>query len=267
MLKLVIITARLNQPLKLNKMETLTSKQAKFVDAYIITQNATESARRAGYKGNYKVLGVTGSDNLKKPCIQAAIANRTRRVVTASERMVVDVYAELSKNFEFVSKLRDACQAWLLLDDTYSIAPRTEEVDVVHVVQDSNGNDKRITERLDILMSYLEGNGYIAPSPFIKTVDIREYALKTVDKCETLLDKFAKLGGLYVQDRANPVTAEAMAQTLLMVNALIARGVPLSTEELAEMGAASGYDRGTMLVELEKAEAELLARAVDVTPE
>jgi len=51
----------------------LTVKQKAFVSHYIETLNATEAARRAGYRGSDNVLSVTGYDNLRKPKIREAI--------------------------------------------------------------------------------------------------------------------------------------------------------------------------------------------------
>lgn len=55
-------------------MSTLTPKQQAFVDAY--DGNATEAARKAGYKGNDVTLGAVGAENLKKPLIANAIKDR-----------------------------------------------------------------------------------------------------------------------------------------------------------------------------------------------
>lgn len=47
--------------------EKLTLKQQKFIDFYIETGNATESARLAGYKAKTdKAMGNIGSENLEK---------------------------------------------------------------------------------------------------------------------------------------------------------------------------------------------------------
>ena len=51
----------------------LTPKQELFVKHYLITKNATESARLSGYKGNDVTLGQVGAENLKKPQIALAI--------------------------------------------------------------------------------------------------------------------------------------------------------------------------------------------------
>lgn len=56
----------------------LTEKQRRFVEAYMgeATGNATEAARRAGYKGGESTLRSVGSENLTKPDIITAIKIR-----------------------------------------------------------------------------------------------------------------------------------------------------------------------------------------------
>lgn len=51
-------------------MQRLTSKQRLFINAYLKGNNQVESARIAGYKGDYNALSVTASNNLRKPNIQ-----------------------------------------------------------------------------------------------------------------------------------------------------------------------------------------------------
>lgn len=52
----------------------MTPKQRAFIAAY--AGNATEAARKAGYRGSDAVLGQTGYELLKKPEIAEAIAKR-----------------------------------------------------------------------------------------------------------------------------------------------------------------------------------------------
>ena len=51
---------------------SLTAKQARFVEEYMVDLNATQAAIRAGYskKSSYSI----GQENLKKPVISDAIA-------------------------------------------------------------------------------------------------------------------------------------------------------------------------------------------------
>ncbi|MAL41400.1 terminase small subunit [Thalassospira sp.] len=59
----------------------LTGKQQRFVEEYLIDQNATQAAIRAGY--SEKTAHATGHENLKKPEIAKALekeqAERTKR--------------------------------------------------------------------------------------------------------------------------------------------------------------------------------------------
>ncbi len=52
----------------------MTERQRRFVDFYIETGNATEAARKAGYKE--KCARQTGAENLTKPVISAYIQER-----------------------------------------------------------------------------------------------------------------------------------------------------------------------------------------------
>ena len=56
------------------KESKLTPKQRLFVQYYC--GNATDAARKAGYKGNDNTLSIVGFENLRKPNVQAAIQAR-----------------------------------------------------------------------------------------------------------------------------------------------------------------------------------------------
>ena len=56
----------------------MTTKQKAFCEYYIETGNATESARRAGYKE--KAASQTGAENLKKPYLAAYIKERLDKI-------------------------------------------------------------------------------------------------------------------------------------------------------------------------------------------
>ena len=59
------------------KEHKFTVKQQRFIDFY--DGNATEAARKAGYKGNDNTLKQVGSENLAKPYISSAIKNREEK--------------------------------------------------------------------------------------------------------------------------------------------------------------------------------------------
>jgi len=52
----------------------LTNRQRAFVDHYLRCLNATEAAKKAGYRGNYDTLRSIGSENLTKPNIARHIS-------------------------------------------------------------------------------------------------------------------------------------------------------------------------------------------------
>lgn len=66
------------------KKKKLTPKQELFVSEYLKTGNATEAARRAGYKGNDNTLAQVGNENLRKPnvveLIKSKEAERSKRL-------------------------------------------------------------------------------------------------------------------------------------------------------------------------------------------
>lgn len=55
----------------------LTTKQQKFVDTYSLIGNATQAARSAGY--SERTACKIGSENLRKPDIQLALAERQEK--------------------------------------------------------------------------------------------------------------------------------------------------------------------------------------------
>jgi phage terminase small subunit len=71
----------------------VNSKQERFVQEYIIDLNATQAAIRAGYKP--KTAYSTGSENLKKPEIQTAIAKaeaeRSARTQITADRVLQEL--------------------------------------------------------------------------------------------------------------------------------------------------------------------------------
>lgn len=60
----------------------LTAKQCKFTEEYLICWNASEAARRAGYRWPYKVASML----MARPCIKELIAQRiTEAAMSADE--------------------------------------------------------------------------------------------------------------------------------------------------------------------------------------
>ncbi len=72
---------------------SLSPKQARFVEEYLIDLNATQAAVRAGYSP--KTAGQVGFENLKKPEIQeaitAAIQARSERTLAEADEVVLEL--------------------------------------------------------------------------------------------------------------------------------------------------------------------------------
>lgn len=98
-------------------MDKLTEKQKRFVDYYVETGNATEAARRAGYKQPQ----VQGSQNLEK--LRFFIDERLKpdedkRIADADEvlRYLTSVMrGEIKDTFDFDTSVRDRNKAAELL--------------------------------------------------------------------------------------------------------------------------------------------------------
>ena len=67
----------------------LSKKQRLFVEEYLQTWNATEAARRAGYKGNDVTLASVGYENLRKPQIEEAIRLRLQESAMSADEVLM----------------------------------------------------------------------------------------------------------------------------------------------------------------------------------
>ena len=77
----------------------LSLKQKKFCEEYVITGNATEAAKKAGY--SEKTARSQGAENLTKPDIQKYIkelTNASQTVRIASGEEVLAFFTEVMKN-------------------------------------------------------------------------------------------------------------------------------------------------------------------------
>ncbi len=106
--------------------EKLTLKQQKFIDFYIETGNATESARLAGYKAKTdKAMGNIGSENLEK--LGAFIAkkmNEKQKERIASQDEVLEYLTKVMRgeekdSFGLDASLQDRTKCAELLGKRY----------------------------------------------------------------------------------------------------------------------------------------------------
>jgi len=87
----------------------LTDKQRKFVDEYLIDQNATQAAIRAGY--SEKTARAIGHENLTKPDISHAIHDRLREHRERCEVTIDSLTEELSESRDLALKTSQASAA------------------------------------------------------------------------------------------------------------------------------------------------------------
>jgi len=71
----------------------LTERQSRFIDNYVGCGNASEAARKAGY--SEKTAGEIGHENLKKPEIRGAIAERMDQAGLTEPRLLKVLYEGL----------------------------------------------------------------------------------------------------------------------------------------------------------------------------
>lgn len=118
-------------------MKELTPKQKAFADYYIETGNATESAKRAGYKHP----NVQGAQNLEKLSISAYIAERTKpteekRIATGDEVMeffTAVMRGEVKDAFGLDSSLQERLNA------AKELAKRTVDINKTSDEYDDDG--------------------------------------------------------------------------------------------------------------------------------
>lgn len=120
----------------------LTGKQAAFVDFYLQSFNATDAARKAGYKGSDKQLRVIGSQNLTKLNIQAAIAKRTKsRTMDTDEAL--SILAEMAR-----ADLGD----FLHIDHNYTIVDlqKAKDEGKTHLIKSFQGASKIAGSKVEL---------------------------------------------------------------------------------------------------------------------
>jgi phage terminase small subunit len=71
----------------------MTNKQKLFVEAYLANPNATDAARKAGYKGSDTTLAQVGAENLRKPYIAEAVEKRVEAAIITADEVLKGIKA------------------------------------------------------------------------------------------------------------------------------------------------------------------------------
>jgi hypothetical protein len=139
-------------------------------------------------------------------CLELSVldALRERRV-----KQAVSVYDELAEQLHRAKETREAARKWLDVDGELNLDYRPTEVMVVYEDHDDlteRGTPRRKKATLQSLMDTVTENSFgsiRAVSGYAKRTDLRELLLKAIDRCDMVIDKFAKIQGDYQSDRVN----------------------------------------------------------------
>lgn len=120
----------------------------------------------------------------------------------------VDVQSEFYEQLALAKDMRTAAKKYLSHPETGEIClfPRSDEISVVYedyADLSPQGNPKKKTDSLDILLERAETGNVEPKRTIIKHVDMRSFALDAIKTADMCVDKFAKLAGEYQKDREN----------------------------------------------------------------
>lgn len=136
------------------------------------------------------------------------------------EAQAIDVIAEFTSLLAETKEALEASKAVLTVNGKIDFNPRAWEVEVVYLdpaQTDKDGNMFPQKEPLADILYRLKENWKLIPQhTFVKIQDMRKIHLEAIAKTDSLLDRFAKLGGLYQDNKANPQN-EAIKQITAMV--------------------------------------------------
>lgn len=131
--------------------------------------------------------------------------------------------------------------------DEFTVEPRASEIQVVFSYWDGKNT---VTEKaqLQSLLEDIKGRDpeWEFGAVNINTADLRDHSLKTLEKVDMVMDKFAKTQGLYKEKAINPVdraaaTAEEI-RAFLQENPEIAHDPDLKAEFSTMMAQNAGAD-------------------------
>lgn len=163
-----------------SKNGKLTAKQRAFINHYIVTMNATEAARLAGYDATYDTLRSIGAENLAKPNIKAEIEKRMEKLAMPS--------------YEVLKRLSDMASGNLTeyLDDNGN-------VDIEAIKRDGKGHLLKKYKRIKRTMT-------------LKGVPIgeEEYLETEMYPADGALDKLMRYHSLYNDKVVHDLSAELL---------------------------------------------------------
>lgn len=183
------------------KCSVCTHEEAKKINSLI---NNGKSFRYISLHFGMSAMSVgRHTENCLKLDIAALV--REKRIENAVEH-----YEEMRMLLEFSKELQQAAREWLLDPETgkITLTPRADEVTVVYLDYADlmpNLQPKKKKASLQSIIDNIQSvnANFSAQSSIIKTTDLRDYALKTIDSADKVLDKFARVDGHYQKEKEN----------------------------------------------------------------
>jgi hypothetical protein len=174
-------------------------------------------------------------------------------------KRVIEVYDEMTEQFQFAKEIRLAAEEYLSDPrdpSKISLAARADEVDVIYfeIERRDDGEIKKVRKvatAQELLLRLKEVNPDLMIDAFRapRKIDIRKYALDVIATVDVVLDKFARIEGVYTKERDNSQTIEnalkgltlyreknpdATEEELREAIAIFARGVSIAESVLIE---------------------------------
>lgn len=132
------------------------------------------------------------------------------------------IIGEIEATIDTTKTMLSACHEWLTDPDDpakYTMAPRSDEIEVIYTECNGNGNEVRAKGKLQDLLARVAGglDGDVV-SVNIKQMDNRKLMLETIDRLQRGLDKLADIHGL-IKDK--PGTVVNIGFQLTQLNTLV----------------------------------------------
>ncbi len=197
------------------KCTICTSKKVDKINQLILQSVSFRhiSSRVYGDKRKYRSIHRHSVECLKLDC--QAFQEQVRK------EKAVDFHLQLKELLGYALKFKNASEKWMTDPNNpneFTLNPRDDEIEVVFTSFDPENEDSGFFSTTLTLKEVTElmSEGGLKPISYnIKSMDNRDFALKTIDRIDKVLDKFAKIQGLYKEKEQHPnnLTPEQQAQS------------------------------------------------------
>lgn len=181
----------------------------------------------------YVALHILGAENKfmsvarhAENCLNFDVVGRIKELKIDSAEQY---HEEIREQLSFARDLRQSARDYLTDENgNLSLLPRSDEIDIVffdYTDLDEKKLPKKKTAKLDYVLQEIYKDGAKQADKWsVKHVDIRPFALECIKTADVVLDKIAKLEGLYTKDKPNPAAATLEYRAETYYKNLIAPG-------------------------------------------